>query len=94
MSPRFYTLLWMVFFVSAGLLLLGGVFTITTLIVYGFIAFGLVFTGMMCVLPNVAALPAEKGPKPKTRPMRPLKPAPVRSEPVRMIAGAPVRRHA
>lgn len=60
MSPRFYWSLWVLFFVSAGILWLAGVFTLMTLIVYGFIAFGLVFTGMMCVLPDVVSHPAEK----------------------------------
>jgi hypothetical protein len=58
MSPRFYWSLWVFYFVSAGILWLAGIFTLTTLIVYGFTAFGLVFTGMMCVLPNVVSHPA------------------------------------
>ena len=60
MSPRFYWFLWVIFFVSSVVLSLAGAFTLTTLIAYGFLAFGLVFTGMMCVLPNVASHPAEK----------------------------------
>jgi hypothetical protein len=60
MSPKFYWFLWVLFFASAGILWLGGVFTLTTLIVYGFVSFGLVFTGMMCVLPNVVSQPVQK----------------------------------
>jgi hypothetical protein len=52
MSQRSYGFLWILFFASAGILWLGGVFTMTAVIVFGFIMFGLVFTGMMCVLPG------------------------------------------
>ena len=61
MSPRFYSFLWMVFAVAAGVLWLGNVFTMMTAVVLGFIAFGLIFTGMMCVLPSMAHY--EKAPK-------------------------------
>jgi hypothetical protein len=67
MSSKFYWFLWAAFFLSAGVLWLGGAFTLTTLVVYGFIAFGLVFTGMMCVLPNVVSHPTNKAAKPKAR---------------------------
>lgn len=55
MSPKVYWFLWVLYFVSAGILWVGGVFTLTTLIVYGFVSFGLVFIGMMCVLPNIVS---------------------------------------
>lgn len=58
MSPKVYFSLWIVTFGAAAALWLGNSFTLTTLIVFGFIAFGLVFTGMMCVLPNVVAHPS------------------------------------
>ena len=48
----------MLFAVSAGVLMLAGMFTLMTTVVYGFIAFGLVFVGMMCVLPGQVADPA------------------------------------
>jgi hypothetical protein len=57
MTPRFYGFLWMVFAVTALILWVGGVFTMLTLVAYGFVAFGLVFTGMICVLPGLASHP-------------------------------------
>ncbi len=57
MSPRFYGFLWVLFAVSAGILWLAGVFSMLTLVVFGFIAFGLVFVGMMCVLPGNVSHP-------------------------------------
>lgn len=57
MSPRFYGFLWILYAVSAGILWLAGVFTVLALVVFGFIAFGLVFVGMMCVLPGHVAHP-------------------------------------
>jgi hypothetical protein len=59
MTPKFFAFLWILFFASAGVLWLADVFTLTTLIVFGFTAFGLVFTGMMCVLPGMVAHPAK-----------------------------------
>ena len=92
MSPRFYWFLWVVYFVSVGVLWLGGAFTLTTLIVYGFLAFGLTFTGMMCVLPNVVSHPTVK--KAKTpRPARVERsPRPV-SAPVAPVHAVAVRNH-
>ena len=63
MSPRFYGLLWIVFAVSAGVSLLAGVFTMLTAVVFGFVAFGLVFVGMMCVLPGQVAHPTTEAAK-------------------------------
>ena len=60
MTPKFYSFLWIVFAVSAGIIWLAGVFTLTTVVVYGFISFGLVFTGMMCVLPGAVSHPPVK----------------------------------
>ena len=60
MSPKFYYSLWVLFFVSAGVLWLADVFTMLTLVVFGSIAFGLVFTGMMCVLPSAVSHPPTK----------------------------------
>lgn len=57
MTPRFYGFLWVVFTVAAGILWLGGVFTLLTMVVLGFISFGLTFIGMMCVLPAVVSHP-------------------------------------
>ena len=58
MTSKFYGYLWVLFAVSAGVLWLGNVFTMMTAVVFGFTAFGLVFTGMMCVLPGLVSHPA------------------------------------
>ncbi len=58
MLVKIYWSICVVFAVSACILLLGGVFTIVVAVVYGFIAFGLIFAGMMCVLPGAVAHPA------------------------------------
>ena len=55
MSPKFYTYLWIAFFSAAIVVFLGGAFTMFAGVVFGFVAFGLVFTGMMCVLPAQVA---------------------------------------
>ena len=68
MSPKIYSLVWVAFAVVAAILWLGGVLSLFIGVVFGFIAFGLVFMGMMCVLPGIYhpthTLPAE--PKPAT----------------------------
>jgi hypothetical protein len=58
MTTNFYGFLWVLFGVSAGILWLGGVFTMMAAVVFGFTAFGLIFTGMMCVLPGMVSHPA------------------------------------
>ncbi len=58
MLVKSYWSICVVFAVSAGILLLGGVFTMFVAVVFGFIAFGLIFAGMMCVLPGEVAHPA------------------------------------
>lgn len=58
MLVKSYWSICVVFAVSAGILLSGGVFTMFVAVVYGFIAFGLIFAGMMCVLPLQVAHPA------------------------------------
>lgn len=59
MSPRFYSFLWAIYFVAAAVLWLAGVFTMLTTVVFGFVAFGFVFMGMMCVLPGAVSHPHE-----------------------------------
>lgn len=66
MSPRSYGFLWILFFVSAVILWLAGVLGLTAIIAFGFIIFGLVFTGMMCVLPGQVSHPAVKPANPRT----------------------------
>ncbi len=57
MSPKFYSFLWVLYFVGAGVMWLGGVLTMLAVVVFGFVAFGLVFMGMMCVLPGAVSHP-------------------------------------
>lgn len=70
MSPRFYSYLWSLFAISAGLVWLFGGMSNVVVVAYGFVAFGLIFAGMMCVLPGVVAHPTVKpdyGAKPATK---------------------------
>lgn len=62
MSPKFYSYLWAIFFAGAALIWVSGFFTMMTLVVFGFTAFGLVFLGMMCVLPGVVSHSHEANP--------------------------------
>lgn len=74
MSPKFYGLLWVLFGVSAGVLWLAGAFTMLTLVVFGFVAFGFTFMGMMCVLPGAVGHSHEtraKASVPKKSPRKP-----------------------
>ncbi len=57
MSPRMYSLLWVAVTVVAAILWIGGVFSLFVGVVFGFIAFGLVFMGMICVLPSTVSHP-------------------------------------
>jgi hypothetical protein len=45
---------------AAGIMWLSGVFTLLTAVVFGFIAFGMTFIGMMCVLPSAVSHPTLK----------------------------------
>lgn len=57
MSPKLYSLIWTAFGVVGAIMWLGGVFSLFIGVVFGFIAFGLVFMGMMCVLPGTVSHP-------------------------------------
>lgn len=59
MSTKTYTLVWAAFSVVAAILWLGGVFSMFIGVVFGFVAFGLVFMGMICVLPPAVSHPAQ-----------------------------------
>ena len=59
MIVRIYWSLWILTAVSAIILFLIGELSMMAAIVYGFIAFGLTFMGMIGVLPNLAAHPVE-----------------------------------
>ena len=63
MSPKFYSYLWAVYLASAGVLWLAGALGLVAVVVFGFVAFGMVFTGMMCVLPGMTSHPEPKMPK-------------------------------
>ena len=73
-----------VFAVSAGVLLLAGVFTMLTAVVFGFVAFGLVFVGMMCVLPGQVAHPTTEAAKAPAEYKQPL----AANEKIRGAAGS------
>lgn len=60
MSPKFYTYLWSIYFISAGIMWMAGSFTLVAVVVFGFVAFGMVFTGMMCVLPGDVSHPTRE----------------------------------
>ena len=77
MSPKFYSFLWLLYFVSAGVVWLGNVFTMLAVVIFGSIAFGMVFMGMMCVLPGAISHPAPEKAKPP-KPEKAIKQAPGR----------------
>lgn len=60
MSPRFYFSLWFIFAAAVVGISILGMTTMLSLVVLGFIAFGLTFIGMMCVLPSAVAHSHEK----------------------------------
>jgi hypothetical protein len=55
MSPKFYLSLWILAAAAAVMTFFAGAMTMFALVVFGFLAFGLVFIGMMCVLPSSVA---------------------------------------
>lgn len=59
MTPRFYGYLWMAFSLMALAALVASGFSLLAWVVLGFITFGLIWAGMICVLPGVAAHPLE-----------------------------------
>jgi hypothetical protein len=62
MLVRIYWSTWALVALAAGVLFAAGMFTMVTVVVFGFIAFGLTFMGMMNVLPGTVAHP--ETPKP------------------------------
>ena len=64
MTPKFYAALWVVYFAAAAICWISGMLTLLTVVEFGFVAFGLVFTGMMCVLPTQVAHAHEMTSKP------------------------------
>lgn len=57
MYLKLYAAVWGLLVIVAAALALTGNFSITTAIVYGFISFGMVFMGMMSVLPSMVSTP-------------------------------------
>ena len=62
MLVRIYWSTWALVALAAGVLFAAGMFTMVTVVVFGFLAFGLTFMGMMNVLPSTVAHPSS--PKP------------------------------
>ena len=74
MFAKIYGMLWAVIGVVAGLLFVTGNFTLMTEVVFGFVSFGMIFMGMMCVLPATVghhAAPVE--PKVKVKKVKKVK---------------------
>ena len=55
MLTKIYMMLWFAVLFTAGAIFVTGSFTMLTAVVFGFITFGLVFMGMMSVLPATVA---------------------------------------
>jgi hypothetical protein len=52
MFEKIYAAMWLVVAFLAGTIFLSGNFNMLTAVVFGLVTFGLVFMGMMCVLPS------------------------------------------
>ena len=57
MSVRMYKLLWLAFAAVVGIFYVSGNLTLMAEVVFGFIVFGMVFMGMMVVLPTSISHP-------------------------------------
>lgn len=62
MIVRIYEMLWLAIVLVAALLIAAGQMTLTVGLVFGFVAFGMVFMGMMGVLPAAISHPAPEDP--------------------------------
>ena len=58
MLTKIYTGLWAIFLLAAAIIFVTGNFTMFVGVVFGFVAFGMVFMGMMGVLPATVVHPA------------------------------------
>ena len=58
MILKIYAIIWAFIAAMAGMLFLTGNFSEMTLVVFGFIGFGMIFMGMIGVLPSTVAHPA------------------------------------
>lgn len=57
MYVKLYAAVWGLLLLVAAALAVTGNFSLTMAIIYGFISFGMVFLGMMSVLPSIASTP-------------------------------------
>lgn len=64
---KVYWMLWLVLAAAAAVLSFGGMMTMTTVVVFGFISFGMTFMGLMGVLPVVVSHPAPEKAEPAPR---------------------------
>ena len=76
MAKKIYTVIWALYFALAALFFVTGNLTMMTGIVFGFFAFGIIYFGMMSVLPSTVGhnAPREE-PKPAPAPAVAAKPA-------------------
>ena len=70
MSVKAYLYTWGIFLLAALVLFLTGNFTMMASVVFGFMAFGLVFMGMMNVLPLAVSHPSVPKPIQEPNPLR------------------------
>jgi hypothetical protein len=77
MSVRSYWAVCGIFMLASVLLFAAGYMTMMTLVVLGFIAFGLTFMGMMCVLPGAVSRVTHAEPvKVETMAIQPIRETP------------------
>jgi len=73
MLTKIYLYTWLVTAAAFVLLFLAGGMTMNTIVIFGFIAFGMIFMGMIAVLPVLAAHPnkeiAPEAPRVSARPV-------------------------
>ena len=88
MSPRAYKYLCIAFCLTAGLFWVTGLMTPLVFVVFGFVSFGLVFMGMMCVLPASVSHPQPAKTKPAPAARKVKVDAPERVETVGVLKAA------
>ena len=80
MSVRSYWSLWIIFAVVAMLMFITDTLTMSAGVVFGFVAFGLTFMGMMNVLPLVVSHPTKNDPEmAKSEALQPMKETPAKA---------------
>jgi hypothetical protein len=79
MSVRSYWSLWIIFAVVGMLMFITDTLTMFAGVVFGFVAFGLTFMGMMNVLPLVVSHPTEHEPEvARSEALQPMKETPAK----------------